>query len=391
MIQKVALSLLFAMFGCTPLFAQQNSASEAKSPFSSMKLGGYLKYMNIVSIPEMESDWLFDNLIHNRLNYKWAINDQWKLQIEMRNRVFYGQSVQTNPLFGELFDESLDYVDLGTNLIESNSFVLHSVFDRANITWNKNKWLVTLGKQRINWSQSFVWNPNDIFNAYSFFDFDYEERRGSDALFIQYNVDRLSSLQFAVSLHDEVDSITTAAYYRFNKLGYDFQFIGGKYQTDLYAGVGWSGQLRTIGFSGELSYFQPYQATNETSTFVGDVSFDYRFPNTLNLRLEAIYNSNLTTPPPGTFFQMPVTAKALTFNHFSVFTSADYELTPLLKIGINSIWNIDDESWFINPTITSSLNENTELLVALQSFGGATGSQYADLGSYLYTRLKFNF
>lgn len=325
------------------------------------------------------------------MNFNWKMNKEWQLDISLRNRIFYGQSVQNNPQFPKQFDLSLDYVDFGTNLVESQSLILHSVFDRANVSWKKNNWLMILGKQRINWSQSYVWNPNDIFNAYSFFDFDYEERRGSDALFLQYELSPLSSLQFAVSIHDEVDSLITAAYYRFNKLGYDFQMIGGKYQTDVYAGFGWSGQIKAIGFSGEMSYFQPYKSSGTYPTFLSNVSFDYRFQSSLILRLEAIYNSNPSFAPPGTFFQIPVTTKNLTFNHFSIFAGADYEVTPLLKIGVNSIINIDDESWFINPTLSSSLNKNTELLIALQNFAGSTGTLYSGMGNILYTRLKLNF
>ncbi len=387
---KSSILIAITLFVLSENIRAQESKSQV-SPKSEMRLGGYVKYMNIVIIPELEGQWMFDNLIHNRLNYHWKLNAHWKLQVEMRNRIFYGQSVQINPVFGQMFDQSLDYIDLGTNLVEENSFVIHSVFDRANVTWSKGKWLATVGKQRINWSQSYVWNPNDIFNAYSFFDFDYEERRGSDVILLRYATGPLSSLQFATSLHDDPDSLIAAIYHRFNRWNYDFQIIAGKYQTDVYTGLGWSGQIKTVGFSGELSYFQPYSGVNSGEALVGDVSFDYRFPNTLNLRLEFIYHSNPGTAPDGTFFQQPVTAKTIVFNHFSVFASADYEITPLLKTGINGIWNVDDQSWFVNPTLTASLNQNTELLVALQSFGGEPGSLYTGFGSFLYTRLKFNF
>ncbi|MCG8318265.1 MAG: hypothetical protein MI921_02070 [Cytophagales bacterium] len=58
--------------------------------------------------------------------------------------------------------------------------------------WRKGCYQV-IGKHRINWGKSYVWNPNDVFNAYSFFDFDYEERRGTDALLIKYTTSPFSS------------------------------------------------------------------------------------------------------------------------------------------------------------------------------------------------------
>lgn len=346
--------------------------------------------MNIIVIPDINGNWNFDHLVHNRINYAWDITKSLSLHIEVRNRLFIGESVKNNPGFGNLIDQNLDYFKVGGIVVEEQSFILHSVIDRANLSFTKGKWQVILGKQRINWSQSYVWNPNDIFNAYSFFDFDYEERRGTDAIFLSYETSPLSSVQLASSIHEDWDSTILSSYYRFNKWNYDFQVLGGKYETDLCFGVGWSGQLKTIGFSGELSYFDPY-TTAADGTFIGDVSFDYRLPNTLNFRLEAIYNSNPSTSFPGVFFLQPVTAKSLTFNHSSAFASIGYDFTPLLKFNLNGIWNIDDESFFINPNLNISLNKNSELLIAVQTFGGSTGSLYSGLGTYLYTRLKFNF
>ncbi len=89
-----------------------------------------------------------------------------------------------------------------------------------------DKFQVTLGRQRINWGQTFVWNPNDIFNAYSYFDFDYIERPGSDAVRLQYFPSSSSVAEFAVKVDDEND-ITAAGLYRFNKWGYDIQFLAG--------------------------------------------------------------------------------------------------------------------------------------------------------------------
>ena len=51
-----------------------------------------------------------------------------------------------------------------------------------------------IGRQRINWGVNLAWNPNDLFNAYSLIDFDYQERPGSDAIRFQYYMGDLSVL-----------------------------------------------------------------------------------------------------------------------------------------------------------------------------------------------------
>ncbi|MCK7542259.1 MAG: hypothetical protein MZV63_70990 [Marinilabiliales bacterium] len=70
----------------------------------------------------------------------------------------------------------------GISSSETVSHVLNTFIDRASVDFTAGTLQVSAGRQRINWSQALVWNPNDIFNTYSSFDFDYMERPGSDAV-----------------------------------------------------------------------------------------------------------------------------------------------------------------------------------------------------------------
>ena len=169
------------------LFFFALNAKSQESVFSNMTLTGYVKYMNTAMFNNVDSVWLVDNLIHNRLNYKWYINDKLTFALDMRNRLIYGDLVKFIPNYAKSIEEDNGYLNfLTNNITDGNSYVLNTVFDRAYLEFNSNNWVVTLGRQRINWGQSFAWNPNDIFNSYSFFDFDYEERAGSDAIRVQY-------------------------------------------------------------------------------------------------------------------------------------------------------------------------------------------------------------
>ena len=373
------------------LLIAQTSTPKPKSIWQRMSVSGYIKDLNIAAIPHINDSWSLDHLVHNRLNYQWSMSNAFTLQIEARNRLYFGESVKNNPAFGALVAQNLDYLSLGGIAVQKQSFLIHSIIDRANISYTKEKWQVTVGKQRINWGQSYVWNPNDVFNAYSFFDFDYEERRGTDAILLSYETTPLSSWQLATNIHHDWDSTIIATYYRFNQWNFDFQLLAGKYQADWHTGIGWAGQLNTVGFKGELSYFIPHKTgSNLSSTFVGSISFDYRLPSTLNFRLESIY-TNHPNENTDVSISQPVSAKTLLNNHWSAFLAIGYDISPLFIIGANGIWNIDDQSWFVNPTITASLNSNTEFLIALQTFAGRSNSLYQGLGSFLYTRLKFNF
>ena len=343
---------------CATVSVAQNDSTELvtadRAPRQEQKivLTGYAKLLNTVAIPNGDAPWLFDNFIHNRLNLRWYLSDHLTMKVEARTRFFFGQSNQVNPQFADQVNTSLDYLVLGGEVVKSDSYLLNAFIDWASLDWYQGRWQIIVGKQRINWSKSYVWNPNDIFNAYSFFDFDYEERRGTDAILVKYNTGISSSLEVASNVEEDIDLVTIVAKYNLSRAGYDVQLLSGKYQTDVMAGVGWAGQIKGAGFKGEVSYFYPYKFDNVQSTLVADLSADYYFSSTLNVRLEAIYNSNPEKSPGNLFFLQPVTAKQLTFNRYSVFASAGYDITPLITANVNGIWYADDPSFFVNPTIT---------------------------------------
>ena len=98
-------------------------------------------------------------------------------RLEIRNRIFYGEQVKQILI--------LEKSSINTMVIQSFAFmdqrrifVAQSVIDRMLIQYSDEKWDITIGRQRINWGINNIWNPNDIFNAYNFLEFDYEERPG---------------------------------------------------------------------------------------------------------------------------------------------------------------------------------------------------------------------
>ncbi|MEQ9229842.1 MAG: hypothetical protein RIF46_04110, partial [Cyclobacteriaceae bacterium] len=164
------LAIFFLVLGA---FAQDTE--EKKVTFR-----GYLK--NMSSFNYLDDDLWYEDLTHNRLNFAWYPNKHFSAYVEIRNRLFLGDFVKDIPGYSSLIDTNNDYFDLSANLIDNKTAILNVMVDRVYIQWNKNDWEIKLGRQRINWGVNLAWNPNDWFNAYSFFDFDYEERPGSDAI-----------------------------------------------------------------------------------------------------------------------------------------------------------------------------------------------------------------
>lgn len=111
------------------------------------------------------------------------------------------------------------------------------------------------GRQRINWGINLVWNPNDLFNAFSYMDFDYEERPGSDAILITWYPSFSSSVGIACKAAKEEKYRTLAAKYRFNLFNCDFQVLAGQAGYDYVLGGGWTGNIGNVSTRGEASWF----------------------------------------------------------------------------------------------------------------------------------------
>ncbi|RLD56322.1 MAG: hypothetical protein DRJ05_11505 [Bacteroidetes bacterium] len=286
--QKYTAIILMVLF----LFASQINIAQDNVPKQrTWTLNGYVKYMQTISFQEIDKDWVTDNLLHNRLNFDWGISNNLTFNAQMRNRIFYGETVSGFPQYSEIINQENGYLDMSWIVFEGKSVFMQSTFDWMFLDYNINKFQITVGRQRINWGQTFVWNPNDLFNSYSFFDFDYEEKPGSDAVRIQFYPSYSSKFDFVVKL-DNNNKLTTAGLYRFNNWSYDIQFLAGYYtETDYVLGTGFSGSLFKGGLRGEASYFQPKDNFNDTTaTLVASLGYDYTFTNSLLLQFEALYN-----------------------------------------------------------------------------------------------------
>ena len=359
---------------------------------------GYIKdlytFLTADSIPGTNENNLYSNLIHNRLNFRWYPSQHFTFALEARNRLFFGNLIRKIPQYEEYIDNNRGVVDLSGSIISGNEWFLHSMIDRAWIDYIKGNWQFRAGRQRINWGINLVWNPNDIFNTFSYFDFDYEERPGTDALKIQYYTGFTSSAELVYKIGKNINETAVAGMYRFSKFTYDFQFLGGWVGKDFVLGTGWTGDIKGGGFRGEASWFIPRNdEVDSDDALVASVSIDYTFKNSLYLHGSILFNTNDTTGKGGSrqlLFQQDISVKNLSEGRWNLFGQISYPFTPLFSGTISGIMNPCDGSLFLGPALTYSLGNNLELMVTGQLLFGEKGTEYSG-GKVLFGRLKWSF
>ena len=383
-IKRVVILLCILMVLGPPLLSQEEGRN--------IEFSGYLSNMQSAMIPQWDGLWITDNLVHNRLNLKWYLSGSFTTNIEVRNRFMYGESMKYIPGYANLINDEQGWMDLSANVFEGKSYLFHSTIDRLWIDFTKGNFQIRAGRQRINWSQNMIWNPNDLFNAYSFFDFDYVEKPGSDAIRIQYYTGVSSLAEVAVKI-DHNENITAAGLFRFNKWSYDFQLLGGMLNSqDYVAGVGWAGDIKGAGFRGEATYFHPKEHSSDTSGFLMfGVSVDYSFRNSIYLMAEFLYSgADFSIQNFQNIYFMPLSVKTIAFTDYSLGLQISYPFTPLFNGNLALIYYPSLDAVFTGPTLDFSLKDNISLSLIAQYFYGQFSDQKEDLG-FGFVRLKWNF
>jgi hypothetical protein len=383
MMKKYLIALIILLLHAETLISQDKK---------SITLNGYLTTMQSVMFDSISGPFMNENLLHNRLNFNGYLNDNISFTAGIRNRLFTGDLVRLGKYYSGLIGADQGMIDMSWNVIEKQSFLFNTTVDRLWLDLHSNKFQVTVGRQRINWGQTFVWNPNDIFNAYSFFDFDYVERPGSDAIRLQYFPSSASGAEVALKFDSEKD-MTVAGLYRFNRWGYDIQFLAGFVNsTDVVIGTGWSGAIGSVSFRGEASWFDHYEDfPGSEGTVLITTGFDKIFKDNSMAQVQIMYcNNPLVLNDFNSFYSGNLSSKDLAFSRFSAFGQFRWAVTPLLNLTISAMWFPDLEGYFAGPSMDYSLAENLDFSLVWQHFDAIMNGDKSRINRG-FLRLKYSF
>jgi len=358
-----------------------------------LQASGFVSAMPTFMFSDISQEWSNDFTLHNRFDFSYTPSSTITFEAGLRNRIITGDMITSGMIDVGNYNTDQGWLDITENIASGKSYALNSSIDRLfmNITFNKLE--ITLGRQRINWGISTAWNPNDIFNAYSFFDFDYIKRPGSDALRFKYYTGNTSVIEFATAV-DNNKNVTSALFSRFSLKSFDLQFSTGIFKSDdIYLGAGWSGYFNRVGFKGELSTFVPYQnRNNREQIWSATIGVDYIFENSFTIITEFLYQSgsNKQILSEGLFTANNLDARSLSFSEYSLFASTSYPITPLLNASLSAMYYPSMPGFFVNPSVEYSISNNWYLSAIAQYFNIETEDNKTEI-SMLYLRLKANF
>ena len=364
-------------------------------------MDGYIS--NTFSLYNIEDELLWENNFMDRFNFMVYPAHWLTGTIQFRSRIITGSTLKKIPGYSEGLGMDPGYMDMtllnNGDLGDNAGYAFTTTVDRLWLQFNFGNLEAIVGRQRINWGQTLVWNPNDIFNSYSYFDVDYPERPGSDAIRLQYYTGNASTIELVAKI-DSSNRVTVAGYFRFNTLGFDIQMLGGAYQEeDLFLGTGWSGSLGPTAFRGELSYFRDLSQFKDTTGYLlASTGLDYSFSNSLMLQAEVMYSGFAKEMDMNDFLQLyggNLDVKNLGFTTWSLFANISYPFTPLFTGSFASIWYPEWKGFFLGPSLDLSIRSNMAFSLIFQHFSATfdnpTGGSSRSKNTFGFLRFKWNF
>ncbi len=391
---RMRITTIIAITVLNLFFSYELKAGTGVGSIESPTLRGYVRNMPALRLDRDFSDPSFTNLFHNRLNARWNINSNFHLVAEGRNRVFYNPMFRDYPQYSDILAHDAGLMDLSWVWLSAGSWIGHSMADRLYADWRADSWHIRIGRQRINWGINLVSNPNDLFNTYSFFDFDYPERPGSDALRIQYFPGDLSRLQLAVSPASNSREMVAATMVGTNLNGYDVQAVAGYYRHRLAMGGGWAGSIGGAGFKGEATWFYDLEEKTgiDQGNIVASTGIDYMFTNGTFGVIEFLYNGGYGRSPEAAFMiTEPLRPDNIMFSKYAVTMSTQRSLTPILQGGLAVMALPDIEAAFLMPSINYSVKRDLDFEFIGQIFLGGSGTIFEEAGAGFFVALQYSF
>ncbi len=382
---KAIVTLIFTVLLSSPVSAS-----------NSFGFNGYIRDLPIYWKPPSyfkSQGYRIDNLFHARQNLRFYPSEPLTIGLELKTRLITGQSAEDLSGLGNSFYKNVTYFDLTHAFVHDKNVFLIGDIDRAWLDFTKGTLQATIGRQRIAWGTNLIWNPIDIFNPSSPFDFDNLEKPGADAGRAQLYLGPTSEIEYAIAPQREADKTVAAMKFKFNKYRYDWHFLAGRRHLETLLGGAWAGSILGGGFRGEFMYAIPRPSLPLLNNYWNaSISGDYSFQSSLYVQLAALYCSRGTTGKGGGINLVESANRGdLSPSRLSFFGEIARNISPLLKFDLASIINPYDKSWYFGPSLDWSAMTNMDVTFVGLIFEGRSMTEYGDGGRIFLARAQYSF
>ena len=260
--------------------------------------------------------------------------------------------------------------------------------DRFNLKATLAKADIIAGRQPITFGKAYFWNPLDIFLPFDPRQFDRDYKAGVDALRMDVPFGSFAGLNLIGVAGRDVDysgkyvdhGTLNASWYgsallarTFTTLqGWDLAVQGGKIYGGYQLGGGLVGEIGPVETRAEAAYFWarsseplPFPLEGEVveDNFTAVVGFGHRFENTFTIEIEYFYNGAGDSNDLDSSFVRFASGNILQMSRDLTGLLISYEFKPMITGQFTALYSWDDPSAQIQPILTWSVSNNTELIL----------------------------
>lgn len=317
---------------------------------------------------------------------------------------------------------------LSRDWYQDNDHLASLWVDRLNFKLSIGKFDITLGRQAITFGKAYFWNPLDVFLPFDPRQFDREYKAGVDALRIDLSLGNFSGLNFIAAAGRELtpwgtyiggDRTWHADWYgsaflarAFTTIkGWDLALQGGKVYGGYQLGAGVVGEIFKVQFRAEVAYLWAENSAALPSPLAGKVIEDNltavlglggRFPSSLDIEIEYLYNGAGDPEAMNAAMLRFIGGAGLHLGRHLLGLTVSYDLLPILKGRLAVIYSISDSSIQVQPSLTWSVSDNSEVILGAAINRGRRPeritpgqvmirSEFGTYPDYYYLQWKFYF
>ena len=339
------------------------------------------------------------NLSGNESAWSWRAD--YQLLAQQGDQI---ELAQTYPLAGfrgtRLLDDDRRLFDLTDQMVDHDDRVVVQRLDRLYLGHTSDRTVLKIGRQAISWGNGLIYNPVDFFNPFNPAAIDTEYKTGDDMIYAQYLLNSGDDLQAVwVARRDMDDDVTDEV----ASLALKYHLFSGEHEMDFLIAEHYDQQIAALGGSvdiggaiwrGDLMVTK----TDDDSIVSGVLNWSYSL---------LAWSRNLTTTveyfhsgfgiddgdyDPASLADNPELLARL--ERGELFTlaqnylagAATIELTPLWQLTTSLFRNLNDDSMLLQLFSRHDLQQDLQLLLALNLPTGDDGSEFDGIDSDLADR-----
>ncbi|MFO7768619.1 MAG: hypothetical protein R6W82_06665 [bacterium] len=295
--------------------------------------------------------------------------------------------------------------------------------DRFYLEAYSGRWTLTLGKQRVAWGSGQFWNPTDLFDPFGPLSLDPEDRPGSDALRVDYQLGPVSVLTGVVSVgakpswyEDTRDRSVQALRLRTHLGDWDIAVLAAQDRGDGVAGLDITGYVGDAGVYLESAVVRHPGLETITAEGGGTLTLrtgdhdtwleaaaggSYGLESGWTIRGEVFFNGGgagpwegpdgLATPLTRYDWRRVARGDILAPARLYAAGFTSWQLTPLITPELGVLANLSDGGLALLPGLDWSVLSDLRLTAGAQVYLAETTDEFSYYPLSGYLLLKYSF